>query len=382
MERGAGTRRFLLCGHNAGGTVPPMLALAQGLVARGSEVTWLSQPSVRARAVAAGCRFVPFDEAGDYAVDQAIEEQIELTMRVMTGIEIGDQLLRVVEDEHIDSVVVDCNLASGAAAAERVDRPSAVLFHCMYRTFIDVWLGELWPFLAPAVNDARRAFGVAPADSWAEVFAGHHRLISAVPPSFHAPVAVTPDALRHYGFLTPIPSGSPPHAGYPDGDGPTVLVGLSTTYQDQASPLARIVDALAVRSVRGLVTTAGQVDPGDLPAPEHVAVVDHVDHGLVLADTDVLITHAGLGTVAAGLSRGVPLVCIPHSRDQHLNAERVAGVGAGIALAPDVSSAEIGDALDSVLADQQFRGAARAVASESMAAGGVTAVVDDLEAVP
>ena len=74
------SRRFLLVGHNAGGTVPPMLAVAQEMVRRGHDVTWLSQPSVRDRAVAAGCRFEPLVALDDYDPGIAIEEQLDLAL--------------------------------------------------------------------------------------------------------------------------------------------------------------------------------------------------------------------------------------------------------------------------------------------------------------
>lgn len=126
-------------------------------------------------------------------------------MTAMTGAEIGEQLLAIVDAERIDAVVVDCNLAGAAAAADTLDQPSALLLHSMYKTFTDVWLAEVWPFLGPAINETRRSFGLTPAGSWTDVFGSHDRLISVMPPAFDAPVTVAPDTLRHVGFLVPTP---------------------------------------------------------------------------------------------------------------------------------------------------------------------------------
>ena len=70
----------------------------------------------------------------------------------------------------------------------------------MYATFTHVWMAELWPLLAPIVNDTRAHFGLAGADSWAEVFARHDRILSVVPERFDAQVAARPEAMRRLGL--------------------------------------------------------------------------------------------------------------------------------------------------------------------------------------
>ena len=157
--------------------------------------------------------------------------------------------------------------------------------------------------------------------------------------------------MRHFGFLVPRGRATTPSVGFPRGDDPAVLVGLSTTYQHQEEHLVAIVDALAGLEVRALITTAGQVDSDALARPSHVTITDFLPHTLVLDQTDVMVTHAGLGTVASALTFGVPLVCTPISRDQPLNAQRVAGLGAGIALAGRPTAAEIAAAVEQVLSD-------------------------------
>jgi UDP:flavonoid glycosyltransferase YjiC (YdhE family) len=350
------------------------------MVAAGHEVTVLGQPCMRDRAVGAGATFETFADFGDYATDVAIEEQLDLVLTSLAGVGTGEQLVEVAESVGADAVVVDCNLAAAAAAAEALPVPSAVLFHSMYATFTDVWFAELWPLLAESVNAARSAFGVPEAGGWPGVFAGHARLLAAVPESFDAPVAAVPPALRHHGFLVPSSDGvAPPPLAPAQAGEPTVVVSLSTTHLGQADLLARIVAGVGSRTVRGLVTTGGQADPAALGAPDHVQVFDWLPHSAVLPETDVVVTHGGLGTCAGALSHGVPLVCLPLGRDQHLNAARVEAVGAGISLPSAASPDAIADALDLVLGDPAYAAAAQRVAAESRAAGGAPAALTDLE---
>jgi UDP:flavonoid glycosyltransferase YjiC (YdhE family) len=376
---------LLLVSHDAGGTVPPMLALAEAAVARGHDVVWLGQPSIEERAVAAGCRFSPFRGVADYEGRVPIEDQFSLAVPLMVGAEIGDEVLALADRNGCDLVVVDANLAGAAAAAESDDRPSAVLLHSMYATFVETWFADFWPFLAPGINDVRRRFGLGPCDSWAEVFAGHDRLVSVVPAEFDAPVADPPARQRHHGFLVPTTQCGTQPARFPDDDLPSVLVGLSTTYQRQEGLLQAVLDALGSLEVSAVASTSGQVDPDTLRCPPNVVLRDHVDHRALLADTDCMVTHTGLGSVAAALSQGVPLVCVPLGRDQHLNARRTAHLGAGIDLGADAdpgaepSAATIAAAVHAVLTDRSYREGAGRVAEASREFGGPAAAVADLE---
>jgi len=374
------TKRFLLTGHDAGGTVPPMLALGEELVRRGHEVSVLSQPSVQDRAERAGCRFTAFSSIPDYERRRSLEDQLEVTVPAITGRAIGDDLTRLAGERKADLLVVDANLAGGLAAAEALAQPSVVLLHSMYTTFVDTWFADFWSLIEPIVNETRSGFGLAAVDGWPAVFAAHDRLLSVVPGGFDAPVAEAPVSLRHFGFLLPRPVAVVEGTGFPDGDEPAVLVGLSTTYQGHEALLQTIVEALGGMAVRALVTTAGQVDVETLDVPANVRVVEFAPHAQVLGETAVMVTHAGLGSVAAALGAGVPLVCTPIDRDQPLNARRVAELGAGIALGPDASGDEIARAVGQVLIDPRYRTAAEAIAGASRDGGGAPAAAAELEA--
>jgi UDP:flavonoid glycosyltransferase YjiC (YdhE family) len=371
--------RFVLALHDAGGTVPPMMAIAEELANRGHAVTVLAQRVVERRARRVGCDFVAFSTP-DYATDRPIEEQIEAVGPLMTGRGPGDELLRTIEATTADVVVVDANLAGVAAAAEAATCRSTILLHSLYETYVDTWFGEFWPFLEPAINETRRAFGLADRASWSEIFEPHDRVYAAVPEIFDAPTTrQPPTTLRHTGFLVPTTTAADV-AFEREGDEPTVLVSLSTTDMGQGPLLQSILDALDGQDFRGVVTTGGQrIDPG-LRVPSNVVLHDYLPHASVLPHTDAVITHAGLGTVAAALSHAVPIVCTPIARDQPLNARRVAEVGAGVVVPAATASPDaVRAALHEVLTDVHHREGAERVAAASARAGGAVAVADDLE---
>lgn len=364
---------YLLVCHDAGGTVPPMLALAAALTDSGAAVTVLSQPSVEGRAAATGCSFVAFSDLDDYDLGRPLEQQLERTLPALVGASAGDDLLRVAGEIRPAAVVVDANLTGALAAAEKLKVTSVVLLHSMCKTYVDVWFGELWPLLAGGVNETRERFGVPAADGWLGIFARHAAALSVVTSSFDAPVEQKLVNMLHFGFL--VPRSATSSIGVPVGDKPLALVSLSTTHQDHDDLLDAIVDA-ARPYARLLVTTAGYgtvTSDGD-----DVVVTEYIPHAAVLPKADLVITHGGLGTVAAALSFGVPIVCAPIGRDQHLNTERVEAVGAGIGIARQSSPDEIAAAVHRVLSEPAFAEAAARQAAASEEAGGPAAAAEYL----
>jgi UDP:flavonoid glycosyltransferase YjiC (YdhE family) len=337
--------RFAVCCHDAGGTVPPVVALGQALVRRGHHVTVLAQPSVRQRVEAVGCTFTPFSSLGDYDHTKSFDGQLDKIGAAIVGPEVGHDLLRL----DADAFVVDANLAGALAAAESAPQPAAVLLHSVYATFTDTWFADLWPLLESGINATRESFGLAAARSWPDAFAPHERLLSVVPRAFDTDIGA-PDTMRWFGFLVPDEVPVEEHT--------EVLVAFSTThYPEQAAVLERIQEAVGDRA---LVTSRDR----------------YVPHAALLPNTDVVITHGGMGTVAAALHHGVPLVCIPFDRDQPLNSSRVAALGAGVVLSVDASVDAIRDAVHTVRDDDHYRAAARAVDAGS---GGPDAAAADLE---
>jgi UDP:flavonoid glycosyltransferase YjiC (YdhE family) len=70
---------------------------------------------------------------------------------------------------------------------------------------------------------------------------------------------------------------------------------------------------------------------------------------------------------------------MPVDRDQPLNAQRVADLGAGITLPSSAAADEIAAAIGRVLAEPRYRAAARALGDASHDAGGALAAAAEIE---
>ena len=155
---------------------------------------------------------------------------------------------------------------------------------------------------------------------------------------------------------------------------------MSTTYQHQERALAAVLAALADLPVRVLVTLGPHLRPDEVEAPPNAAVLTWIPHRRVLADASLVVTHAGHGTVVVALAQGVPLLCLPLGRDQHVNAERVVALGAGEVLAADADPAEIRLAAETLLASARHRRAARAMARSIAGYGDGAQAIQAVEA--
>ncbi|CCH33291.1 glycosyltransferase [Actinosynnema sp. NPDC047251] len=154
------------------------------------------------------------------------------------------------------------------------------------------------------------------------------------------------------------------------GDGPLVYASFGTVaaaLPSFAGAYRELVAAVAGRRVRALLTVGHAGDALDtvLAAPPHVRIERFWPQQDVMPHAAAAIGHGGFGTTMTALAHGVPLVVVPlFASDQFLNAEAVARVGAGVAVD---SPADIGEALDTVLADDSYRLAAQRLAADMAA---------------
>jgi len=95
---------------------------------------------------------------------------------------------------------------------------------------------------------------------------------------------------------------------------------------------------------------------------------------------DVVVCHAGHGTVARALTCGVPIVACPVAGDMAENASRVAWVGAGVSLPRRLTTARgIRLAVRKVLADPGYAHRAERLAGWAGRHDGALAAAHELE---
>ena len=337
--------RILVVTWAGGGNVPPALTLATQLAARDHDVRAIGSEVLAPRFEAGGIPYVARDVITEW-------DPAALANDVF------------VEARKVDLVVADYMLPAAFGAAESVGLPVVALVHTLYAANLDA-TGAPNPIGMAGSLDAlaavRSGLGVRSVESFGELLHGCAAVMVTCPEVLDLPLPDRPDNVRYVGpLLEPVGSDAgwrPP--GTDDGR-PLVVAGLGTTPMDELPVLQRVVTALGASPVRGLVTLGEHLDPADLEVPDGVHLSRYVRHAAVLPWASAVVTHAGLGTILAGLAHGLPLVCLPLGREQPANADAVARVGAGLVVDPSAPAEEIASAIAKAVDDLELRaGAAR-----------------------
>jgi N-glycosyltransferase len=169
-------------------------------------------------------------------------------------------------------------------------------------------------------------------------------------------------------------------------DRPFVLASLGSltahSLTPETSPLPRIVDALATLPCTAVVALGSGVDPSEWtgPRPDQVHLTSFVQQSLLLPACDLFLTHAGANGVREALAAGVPMVAMPLSAEQPLNAQNVADLGLGVSVDRDSDVTTVAAACRNVLDDPSFRLTARGFQRKILGLPGIDQMVADLVA--
>jgi UDP:flavonoid glycosyltransferase YjiC (YdhE family) len=171
--------------------------------------------------------------------------------------------------------------------------------------------------------------------------------------------------------------GYPP-GGAPGGaDRPLAYAALGTLFNERPEVFRAIAQALAGE----VVMAVGRADAGAIgPLPPRVRAVPWIDdQAALLRRARLFVSHGGMNSVSEALCAGTPLLVLPHTAEQAVNARRVAELGAGRVLDGDQPSANaIRAEAEAVLgSDAPARAAAL---GRTLAAPGPAAAADAVEA--
>ncbi|MBF6592006.1 MAG: glycosyltransferase family 1 protein [Ktedonobacterales bacterium] len=239
------------------------------------------------------------------------------------------------------------------------------------------------------VNTIRAEFGLPPRRDIMQYGNLSTELTAvAISPAFCPPPPDWPAYVRTTGFCfwdTPGDWSEPPElTEFLSGERPVVAVSTGSMAPEMGDAFARFyqtsLEAIQGVGARALVIGAA---PGILPyqLPEDVLALPFAPFSHVYPRCAAVIHHGGIGTTAQGLRAGVPALIIPWGADQFFDGAQVQRIGAGRWMQRRFYSVpRATSALDRLLRDARYAAGARAAATRIAAEDGVTALCDTLEA--
>jgi MGT family glycosyltransferase len=415
------SKHYLFTTWDGGGNSPPELSVAAKLVRRGHSVRFLTDPTLETEVRRVGCEFSPWttaphrttrDKSGDVFRDYEFKNPMKMIDAYLRDFLSGPAAQWVADTlgelsaRPADALVTDFGIPTTLIAAEKLGVPSAVLYPNIWMMptpgippmgpgFMPARgpLGRLrdavmrslstrmFDKALPAINAVRAEHGLPLLHSTNEQMLRADRLILLTSPLFDFTSPAMPGHVRYAGPELGDPQWTSAwRSPWPQADQrPLVLVSLSSTFQDQAAVLGRIIEALSKLPVRALVTLGLTIAPSEVPQAENVVVVRSAPHSEVVPKASLLVTHCGHGTTMKGLAAGIPLLCIPMGRDQNDTAARVVHAGAGLRLKPTASVEAIRGAAAQLLSNPSFVEAARRLSRAIVGGEGCVDVVQELE---
>ncbi len=325
----------------------PMLALGARLAARGHEVMLETWARWREHVEAGGMRFAA---APEYPVFPTRERPLKPYEAVVLA---TAETRPAVASFAPDAVVHDILTLAPAMAGELERIPVATLVPHVYpvgapglppyavgarmpRTAAGA---RLWAALDPVIesglrrgrdelNETRRKLGLPQV---ARLHGGISERLCLVGtfPALEYPRAWSP-GVHVVGPLLWEPPFGPVEP--PPGDAPLVLVAPSTAQDPEHRMLRAALAGLAGEPVRVLATWNRRRPELPIPVPANARLVEWVSYSRTMPECDLVVCHAGHGTLARALACGCPVVCVPHAGDMAENAARADWAGVGVRL--------------------------------------------------
>jgi MGT family glycosyltransferase len=343
-------RRVLLGAFGDPGHAFPVIALGAELARRGHFVAVQTWVKWREHVEAEGMTFVP---AMEYQVFPTKDRPLKPYEAVVRA---AHDSLPQIEEVRPDCVVADIITLAPAVAGEMAGLPVATLVpHVDPRPddgFPAYSIGArlprteagraLWRLVDRTMvqgglrqgrddfNETRRRCGLPPRDYVHNGISRELTLVATLP-HLEYPRA---EPLPNTHVVGPLLWELPGHEAVqpPPGDGPVVLVAPSTSQDPEQRMLRAALEGLADEPVRVIASSNRRGDERSFPIPPNAVVVDWLSYAKTMPLCDVVLCHAGHGTVARALASGCAVVACPAAGDMNENASRIDWAGLGTRL--------------------------------------------------
>ncbi|MFE2447661.1 macrolide family glycosyltransferase [Streptomyces sp. NPDC059426] len=369
--------------------VLPSLEIIRELVARGHRVTYANDPFVAHVIEPTGAALVPYRSTLPVVDNNWPEDPIAAgTVFLDDAIQALPQLRAAYDDDPADLYLYDIGGYAGRALAEAQGRPALQLSP----SFV-AWEGyaeEVGAALKalPGVDAYQEKFASWLAGCGAttldpDVFSGRPERAIAVIPRAMQPNADRVDE-EVVTFVGPCLGDRADQGGWerPAGVEKVLLVSLGSAFTRKPDFYRECAAAFGELPGWHVVLQIGKyVDPAELgEIPGNIEVHRWVPQLAILEQADAFITHAGMGSSGEGLYCGLPMIAVPQSAEQPMNADRLVELGVARRIDTADATAEVlRSALTELTTDAEVARRAARLRDQVRAEGGTGRAADLIE---
>jgi MGT family glycosyltransferase len=153
-------------------------------------------------------------------------------------------------------------------------------------------------------------------------------------------------------------------------------------YNDEPALYDAIIDAFADTPCRVIMSLSERIDAARVPrrAP-NIVIRPSMPQRDVLREVDLFITHGGINSAHEAMLRGVPMIVLPRTADQHIVARQLEAAGAGVVMERALATTDsLRTTAAHVLERPAYRLASSALGSTLREAGGALRAADCITA--
>jgi UDP:flavonoid glycosyltransferase YjiC (YdhE family) len=370
VDQNLAMRRMLFTFAGGTGHFLPLVPFARAAENAGHIVAFGAQPGMLATLAEAG--FSAWDTGGRTLLETTertplLEFDLAREERAVrdgyagrTARERATKVRQLCESWHSDIVVCDEMDFGALVAAEALGIP--------YATVITIGSGALVrpELVREPLNALRSEHGLPPDPELTML--RRNLIIYPFPPSFRDPANPLPPNAHAFRTVRADRAANDDSAWIAGlGVRPLVYFTLGTIFNLESGDLfERVLAGLRELPVDVVVTVGRELDPRVLgPQPPNVYVRRYIPQSVLLPHCELVVSHAGSGSVVGALAHGLPMVLLPIGADQPFNAARCEDLHVGRVLNPiEATEEDVQLAVLDVLSDATYRQNARRVEAE------------------
>ncbi len=379
------------------GHINPTLPLVKRLVEQGDAITYFAGPQFVQKIRAAGA------EVGEYGDAYTFEQSRTVAHAVLQGSQLAEAttallpgIIAAVEADRPDYLLFDMSAPWGNIVAQRYGLPAVASFPHLpfnWRAFfsdkrlLKKGLHSLRPGQGYYRELQRQTLKLAKEHnlrkpSEINVLSSSAELNLVFSTRYFQPNEEGLD--ESYLFIGPVINTDRPDEVWlikREPEQKLIYIAVGTLYQASLEFFRHCFAAFAGEEYAVILSVGKSIDPADLGAiPDNFTVAQFVPQLAILDEADLFVTHGGMNSINEAVMAGVPMVVVPNTIEQAVNANRVEQLHAGVYLEPGAVEADsLRKAAAMVLDDTGVEDGLNMIRQSFLDAGGVAKGVEAIE---